>query len=188
MAAIGVLGLQGDAREHLAMLGRIGVPAMLVRSADDLSRAAGLIIPGGESTVIGKLLEHDGFDKEVARRARAGMPVWGTCAGAILLATQIADSDQPRLGLWEMRIARNAYGRQIASFEAQLDIAGIGSVPALFIRAPMIESCEGDVLARHNGTIVMARNKNLLATTFHPELTDDARVHAYFARMAQQAF
>ena len=182
---IGVLALQGDFREHKAMLTRLGADVVEVRAPRDLDGVHGLIMPGGESTTIGNLLAATGLDEEIAARVRDGMAVWGTCAGAILLATDIEGSTQPRLGLIDMRIARNAYGRQVESFRAELDAKGIGRIPAFFIRAPVIRSCAGDVLASHDGTPVLVRKGNILVSTFHPELTEDTSVHAYFLEMAK---
>lgn len=187
MVAVGVLCLQGDIVEHAQALASCGAQAVDVRRPEDLARVQGLIIPGGESTTIGRLMRERGLDEAIVAAAQRGMPVWGTCAGAILLATDIAGSDQPRLSLMRMRVARNAYGRQAESFETSLDVEGLGDVPAVFIRAPVIESCEGRVLARHQGTPVVVVEKNLMASTFHPELTGDARVHGLFLRMVSRA-
>lgn len=184
---VGVLALQGAFREHRWMLERCGAEAVEVRKPADLDGVAGLIIPGGESTTIGKMLVDWGLMDKIKERAAAGMPIYGTCAGMILLARDIAGSDQPRLGLMDIRVRRNAFGRQRESFEADLKVAEFGqeSVRAVFIRAPYIESAGPDVkvLAAVGEHIVIARQDQLLATAFHPELTADDRIHRYFIAM-----
>lgn len=188
---VGVLAMQGAFREHAKALRALGAEAVEVRRPSQLAELSGLILPGGESTTIGQLLQEFGFDSAIRALAAAGKPVYGTCAGMILLADDIAGSDQYRLGLMHMRVRRNAFGRQRESFEAQLSIPAIGSDPvaAVFIRAPYIESVgEGcEVLSTYEGKIVMARQNNVLATAFHPELTEDLQVHRYFLDMAQAA-
>ena len=185
---IGVLALQGDFREHMWAVEKVGAEAVAVKRPAQLEDLAGLIIPGGESTTIGKLMGEYGFLEAIPERHRHGMAIYGTCAGAILLARDIVGSDQPRLGLMDMSVRRNAYGRQRESFEVLLDIPALGedSFPAVFIRAPYIEAVYGsaEVLATYQGHIVMARQGRLLASSFHPELTEDTRVHAYFLDMA----
>jgi pyridoxal 5'-phosphate synthase pdxT subunit len=184
---IGVLALQGAFREHVQMLRGIGVGACEVRLPGELTECDGLIIPGGESTTIGKVARAYGLMEPLREYARAGRPVWGTCAGMILLASDIG-RETPHLGLMDVKVQRNAFGRQVDSFEVDLAIAGteaLARVPfhAVFIRAPLIESVGPgvEVLARlPDGTIVAARQKNLLATSFHPELTRDGRVHEMF--------
>lgn len=186
---IGVLALQGAFREHRWMLERCGAEAVEVRKPEDLDDLAGLVIPGGESTTIGKLLVEWGLMDKIKERAAAGMAVYGTCAGMILLAREIVGSDQPRLGLMDVTVRRNAFGRQRESFEADLKVPEFGAEPvrAVFIRAPYIESAGPDVkvLAAVGDHIVIARQGNLLATAFHPELTDDDRIHKYFIEMIQ---
>jgi 5'-phosphate synthase pdxT subunit len=182
---IGVLALQGAFREHIVSLEALGVRAVAVRLTDQLADCAGLVIPGGESTAIGKLMETYGFYDAVAARHAEGMAIWGTCAGAILIARHVLDAlpDQRTLELMDITIRRNAYGRQVDSFEAPLDLAGLREpFTGVFIRAPWIESVgEGvDVLARHDGHIVAARQGDLMATTFHPELTGDPGIHRLF--------
>lgn len=179
MVAVGVLALQGAFREHRVILEGLGAQVVEVRAPADLDGVQGLIIPGGESTVIGNLLQSTGLDRAIVSRAAMGMPIWGTCAGAILLATDIEGSSQPRLGLWEMRIARNAYGRQVASFETILE-GEMGELPAMFIRAPIIRKAAGQVLASHEGNPVLVTHGHLMATTFHPELTGSRKVHELF--------
>lgn len=186
---IGVLALQGAFREHRWMLERCGAEAVEVRKPEDLDDLAGLVIPGGESTTIGKLLGEWGLMDKIKERAAAGMAIYGTCAGMILLARDIAGSDQPRLGLMDVTVRRNAFGRQRESFEADLNVPEFGPEPvrAVFIRAPYIESAGPGVkvMAAVGEHIVIARQGNLLATAFHPELTDDDRIHKYFIAMIQ---
>lgn len=184
---IGILALQGDYEAHAAMLQGLGADPVLVRDVEELSRVQGLIIPGGESTTIGKLLVRTGLDEAVRQRVRQGMPVYGTCAGMILLAQRIVGSEQPRLGLMNITVARNAFGRQVDSFEADIEIPAFGSPPVrgVFIRAPYVtEVGPGvEVLALFGDVIVAVREKQMLATAFHPELTNDSRIHASFVQM-----
>jgi 5'-phosphate synthase pdxT subunit len=189
---IGVLSLQGDYLAHAAMLRQLpGVEACLVRDAVELGEAQGLIIPGGESTTIGKLLDRAGLIEPIQQRARAGMPVYGTCAGLILMAQRIEGSDQHRLGLLDMLVARNAFGRQIDSFEAAVPVSVLGDEPVrgVFIRAPyVVEAGPGvEVLARYEDRIVAVRQGVLMASAFHPELTNDVRMHRLFADMVRSA-
>ena len=193
---IGVLALQGDFAEHVAALRRLGVEVAEVRRPEQLEGLAGLIIPGGESTTIGKLLADYGLLEPLRQRIGAGWPVWGTCAGAILLADDLGTSaqrlgatEQPRLGGMDITVRRNAFGRQVQSFEADLIVPELGEAPfrAVFIRAPCIERVgpSARTLARlDDGRAVAARQGHLLATCFHPELTDDLRFHQYFLEMA----
>ena len=182
---VGVLALQGAFREHILDLEAIGASVTAVRLPGQLEDLAGLVIPGGESTAIAKLMRTYGFYEPIRTRHAEGMAVWGTCAGAILMADQIADArpDQEPLGLMSCVIRRNAYGRQVDSFEAELDFTGLDEpFPGVFIRAPQIEQVteEVEVLSSHRGQPVAIRQRDLLATTFHPELTGDPRVHRYF--------
>ena len=182
---IGVLALQGDFAEHRKTLERLGADVVEVRLPGDLEGLDGLVIPGGESTTIGKLLVDYGLLDPLRERVRAGLPTLGTCAGAIVLASDIGGLDQPLVGAMDLKVRRNAFGRQLQSFEADLPMAALGDRPvrAIFIRAPAIESVgpAGEVLARlQDGTIVAARQGKLVATAFHPELTDDDRFHAYW--------
>ncbi len=184
----GVLALQGDFAEHIAMLERIGVETAEVRLPRDLDRVDALIMPGGESTTFGKLAVRWGLIEPIRSFAHAGRPVWGTCAGLIFLARDVG-RDQPTLGLMDIRVRRNAFGRQVDSFTIGLDIAGVPGepYPGVFIRAPLIESAGPGVetlCMLTDGTIVAARQGNLLATSFHPELTRDVRVHELFLKMA----
>lgn len=185
MTTIGVLALQGAFIEHVHTLERLGVAAREVRLPRDLDGLDGLIMPGGESTTIGKLMVQYHLDEPIRERARAGFPIWGTCAGMILLAKDIGGLRQPLIGVMDIVVERNAFGRQLDSFEADLAIPAIGAEPfrTIFIRAPLIHSVSGEatVLARlADGRIVAARQGNLLATSFHPELTNDDRLHRYF--------
>lgn len=179
-----MLDLQGAVREHVRMLESLGCTAVRVKRAEHLEGLEGLILPGGESTTLGKLLVRYGLDEAIRERVADGLPVYGTCAGLILLAKDIPGSDQPRLGLMDIRVKRNAYGRQVDSFEADLDIPAVGPPPfrAVFIRAPYIEAVAPgvEVLAEHAGHIVAARQGRFLVSAFHPELTEDPRLHAYF--------
>jgi pyridoxal 5'-phosphate synthase pdxT subunit len=177
-----VLALQGDVLEHLRALRRCGAAAGEVRTAEQLGAVDGLIVPGGESTTIGKLLERFGLMEVVRGRIDAGMPVFGTCAGMIVMAERVEDGE-PLLGLMDVTIRRNAYGRQVDSFEASLDVDGVdGPVRAIFIRAPWVEEVgEGvRVLAEHDGRPVVLEQGSLMAASFHPELVGETALHAYF--------
>ena len=185
---IGVLASQGAFAEHIAILERLGVEAVAVRLPEDLEGIDGLIIPGGESTTISKLMVHYKLSDPIRKLAKKGIPIWGTCAGMIMLADKLPGSTVEPLGLMKIGVKRNAFGRQKESFETELDIPALGKkpFPAVFIRAPAIEECNGDVevLARlDDGTVVAARQGKLLASAFHPELTEDTRFHQYFLDM-----
>jgi pyridoxal 5'-phosphate synthase pdxT subunit len=187
---IGVLALQGAFIEHVQMLRRLGAQAREVRLPADLEGLDGLIIPGGESTTIGKLLVHYELLEPLRHLVGSGFPIYGTCAGTILLAKDIGGLDQPLLATMDMVVERNAFGRQLQSFETDIRIAGLGDAPfrAVFIRAPAIKSAGPgvDVLAKlENGTIVAARQESLLVSCFHPELTDDDRFHRAFLEQVQ---
>lgn len=181
---VGILALQGAFREHRQVLEGLGCEAVEVRKASDLENVNGLIIPGGESTTIGKLLQVDGLGDKIKELAAQDFPIFGTCAGMILLSKQVDDSEQYRLGLMDMTVRRNAFGRQIASFETDLEVPALGSEPvrAVFIRAPFIREVAPNVgiLSEYDGKIVFVRQGNMLASAFHPELTPDHRVHQYF--------
>jgi len=188
---IGVLALQGAFREHRQMLEQCGVDVIEVRKPEDVEQIDGLIIPGGESTTIGKLLVEWGLAERIKARAQQGMPIFGTCAGLIVVAKEIVGyAEQPRLGLMDIAVQRNAYGRQVDSFEHEFTIPALGDRPfkAVFIRAPYIDSCESSVqvLAEHGGKAIFARQKNILVASFHPELTGDDRIHRYFLKMVQE--
>lgn len=188
---VGVLALQGDFREHSEVLRRIGAQPVEVRLPKHLDGVSRLIIPGGESTTIGKLLTIYKLLEPIRARAGRDLAVWGTCAGAILLAREVLDQKrggQPTIGVMDIAVRRNAFGSQLDSFEQPLDAPamGEGPLPGVFIRAPQIESVGGgvEVVARlPGGGIVAARQGRLLATTFHPELTGDDRVHRYFLEL-----
>ncbi|TGB05649.1 pyridoxal 5'-phosphate synthase glutaminase subunit PdxT [Streptomyces sp. MZ04] len=188
---VGVLALQGDVREHLIALASADALARPVRRPEELAEVDGLVIPGGESTTISKLATLFGLLEPLRARVRAGMPVYGTCAGMIMLADKILDprSEQETVGGIDMIVRRNAFGRQNESFEAAVDIAGIEGAPVegVFIRAPWVESvgARAEVLAEHEGHIVAVRQGNALATSFHPELTGDHRVHELFVGMVR---
>ncbi|MEV0601674.1 pyridoxal 5'-phosphate synthase glutaminase subunit PdxT [Streptomyces sp. NPDC050315] len=190
---IGVLALQGDVREHLTALASADALARPVRRAEELDELDGLVIPGGESTTISKLAGVFGMLEPLRAFIRAGKPVYGTCAGMIMVAEKLLDGrdDQETFGGIDMIVRRNAFGRQNESFEAAVDVAGIdgGPVEGVFIRAPWVESvgAEVEVLAEHGGHTVAVRQGNVLATSFHPELTGDHRVHAFFVDMVRHA-
>jgi len=182
---IGVLALQGAFREHVYALEALDARVSAVRLPDQLGELDGLIIPGGESTAISKLMETYGFYEPIADRHSQGMALWGTCAGAILIAKTVLEgvAGQRGLELMDVEVRRNAYGRQVDSFEVDLDFEHIGEpFRGIFIRAPWLETVgEGvEVLAQHEGHICAARQRRLMATTFHPELTGDPRVHRFF--------
>lgn len=192
MMKIGVLALQGAFIEHIKMLRELGVEAVEVRLPEELEGLDGLIIPGGESTTIGKLAEMYGF-MEPLRAFAAGHAVWGTCAGMIFMAREIG-KDQPLLGIMDIVVERNAFGRQVDSFETDLSIPALNNgvvkpFPAVFIRAPRLVDTWGDaqILAElADGTAVAARQGKWLVTSFHPELTGDNRLHAYFLELARR--
>jgi 5'-phosphate synthase pdxT subunit len=183
---IGVLALQGDVREHIRSLGDCGVTAVAVKKPDEISAVDALVIPGGESTTIAKLARSFGVFDLISSRIRSGMPVYGSCAGMILIAHTVLDAieGQETFGGIDAVVRRNAFGRQVDSFEADLHFSGITATPfrAIFIRAPWVESVgsEVKVLASLDGHPVAIRQGHLLATSFHPELTGDNRVHRYF--------
>jgi pyridoxal 5'-phosphate synthase pdxT subunit len=188
---VGVLALQGDVVEHLAALERSGAQAIAVKTPADLERVDGLVIPGGESTTVMKLLERFGLATPIVDRVRKGMPLWGTCMGMIVAAHDVAGIEQPTLDLIDITVRRNAFGRQNESAEIALPIPALGpdAFPAIFIRAPWIERVGPGVklLASRDGHGVMVREGNVLGTSFHPELTHDPRVHAYFLKMVEAA-
>ncbi|RPF47162.1 pyridoxal phosphate synthase yaaE subunit [Thermodesulfitimonas autotrophica] len=181
---VGVLALQGAFREHKWALERLGVSAPLVLKAEDLAAIDALIIPGGESTTIGRLLNVFGLMAPLLARVAAGLPVFGTCAGMVLLAREIEGSAQPRLGVMDVTVRRNAFGRQVDSFEVDLTVSVLGPPPfrGVFIRAPYITRVGPgvEVLACLAEKVILVRQGRLLAASFHPELTDDLRLHRYF--------
>ncbi len=188
---IGVLAVQGDVVEHRAVLRRLGVEEVEVRSPRDLADLDGLILPGGESTTIGKLMVRYGLDRAIPDQAGRGMAIYGTCAGMILLARRAAGGEPPLLRLMDISVIRNAYGRQVDSFEADLDIPVLGPplLRAVFIRAPVMDHVGPgvEVLASLDGRPVLAREGRLLVSSFHPELAPDDRVHRYFLSMVPTA-
>jgi len=182
---VGILALQGDFREHREVLERMGHTVREIRKPGQLEGIDALIIPGGESTTIARLILSNGMPLPIHEFCASGRPVWGTCAGAILLARHVDNLDRPGIEVMDIAVRRNAFGRQVDSFEADIEITGIEGQPfrAVFIRAPLIVGVDPGVeaIARlDNRTIVAARQGNLLATSFHPELTGDTRLHEYF--------
>jgi len=190
---IGVLALQGDVREHVHAIEAAGGAAVPVRTREEIEAVDGLIIPGGESTTVGKLLARFGLMEVVRAMPGACKPIFGTCTGMILLAKDVENSgvDQPRLELMDVTVRRNAFGRQVDSFEEDVPVQGIDGPPvrAVFIRAPYITHMQPgvEVLAEFQGHPVLVREGELLAAAFHPELTDDTRVHGLFIEMVRQA-
>ena len=195
---IGVLAVQGDVVEHVRMLEDVGAQAVRVRRAADLANVDALVVPGGESTVMMRLIAQGDLLEPLRERIAAGMPAYGSCAGMILLADRILDgaAGQQTLGGLDVTVRRNAFGRQVASFEADVTVDGVdgGPVRAVFIRAPWVEEVGAGVevlssvaLPTGGEAVVAVRQGNLLATSFHPEVTDDARVHALFVRMVEHA-
>lgn len=184
---VGVLALQGAFREHVNMVSRLGAAVREIRQRKDMEGIDAMIIPGGESTTIGKLLVELDILELLRQRIAQGMPVYGSCAGLILLCRDIEHSTQPRLGVLDATVRRNAFGRQVDSFEMELDMPALGivSFPAVFIRAPVLISTGSDVqvLARVHHQAVAVRQENVLGTSFHPELTSDMRMHRYFLGM-----
>ena len=187
---IGVLALQGAFREHCWMLEGCGVTAVEIRKPEELDDVVGLVIPGGESTTIGKLMVQWGLMEKIKVRVSQGMAIYGTCAGMIMLAKEIVESDQPRLGLMDVTVKRNGFGRQRESFEATMSVPEFGKEPvqAVFIRAPYIETSGESVkvMALVKDKIVIARQDKILVTAFHPELTNDNRIHKYFISMIKE--
>ena len=190
---IGVLALQGAFAEHRKMLGKLGIESFEIRKKSDLSNAVnnndidGLIIPGGESTVIGKLLyDLDLFD-DIKKLILEGLPVFGTCAGLILLAKEIENDSRTYLGAMDIKVRRNAYGRQLGSFFTESEFKGVGVIPMTFIRAPYISSVgkNVEILSEVDGNVVAAKENNILVTSYHPELNDDLKVHKFFAEMCK---
>lgn len=187
---IGVLDLQGAVREHVNLLEECGCEVIRIKTVEQLANIDGLVMPGGESTTIGKLMVKYGFVDAILAKAQQGMPIYGTCAGMILLAKNLVNNQQPLLSLMDITVQRNGFGRQINSFEADLVIEQIGEpFRAVFIRAPYIHSVDKDdvqVLAKFENKIVMARQANYLVSAFHPELTNDKRIHQYFLNMIKK--
>ncbi|MCH1627859.1 pyridoxal 5'-phosphate synthase glutaminase subunit PdxT [Fredinandcohnia quinoae] len=190
MVKIGVLGLQGAVREHVDSIEASGAEAVVVKRVEQLEELDGLILPGGESTTIRRLIDKYHFMDPLREFAKTGKPMFGTCAGLILLAKKIVGYEQPHLGLMSVTVERNSFGRQRESFEAELMIPDVADdFIGVFIRAPhIIEAGENvEILAKHNGRIVAAREGQFLSCSFHPELTDDHRLTAYFVKMVKEA-
>lgn len=190
MVTVGVLSLQGSVAEHIAAFGKIpDVKCIEVKTLEALARVDAMVLPGGESTTIAKLLNFFGLMQPLRERIKNGMPVWGTCAGMILLANDLVD-ESAHLAVMDITVCRNAYGRQIDSFSRQALIPSVSEQPVelIFIRAPWIEKvgAQAEVLCRLNGHIVAARQGNMLATSFHPELSEDCAFQNYFAKMIKQ--
>ena len=186
---IGVFALQGAFIEHERALLSLGAQVKEIRHLNDFTAdLEGVVLPGGESTVQGKLLKEGGILEPLKKRIQEGLPVFGTCAGMILLANHLSNDDHVYLGTLDATVKRNAYGRQLGSFEKELEVKGVGKYPAVFIRAPFVEKAgKGvEVLAECESKIVAVRQGHMLATAFHPELTDDLRLHAYFMDMIRK--
>lgn len=191
MTKIGILALQGAFAEHEQVLNSLSAQTVQIRNRQDWeahSDLDGLILPGGESTVMGKLLHDLDLFEPIKAKIEKDLPVFGTCAGLILLAKTIVGDQTKHLASMDISVARNAYGRQLGSFVTNADFKGIGEIPMVFIRGPIIETVgpEVQVLSQVKGAIVAAKEKNMLVTSFHPELTGDTRVHAYFLEMVAQ--
>lgn len=189
MAKIGVLALQGAVKEHIQQIELLGHEAVAVKTSDDLRGIDGLILPGGESTTIGKMLERNDLLEPIKAMAQQGVPMFGTCAGLILLAKKIRNSKTPHLSLMDVEVERNSFGRQVDSFEVPISISSIGEeITAVFIRAPHIVSVgeHVEILATYEERIVLARDGQFLGCSFHPELTDDVRILEFFIGMVNE--
>ena len=183
---VGVVAVQGAFEEHCSALGKLGVSVKEIRSVSDLSQNIdGLIFPGGESTAQGKLLRESGLFDMILPIIKGGLPVYGTCAGMVLLAKRIENDERKHFAVMDITVKRNAYGRQLGSFVTTGDFGNMGKIPMYFIRAPYISSVGKDVvvLSSESGAITAAREANMLVTSFHPEVTDDLTVHSYFLSM-----
>ncbi|KQU56170.1 pyridoxal 5'-phosphate synthase glutaminase subunit PdxT [Rossellomorea marisflavi] len=190
MTKIGVLGLQGAVREHIRSIEASGAEALVIKRVEQLEEVDGLIMPGGESTTMRRLIDRYGFMEPLREFASAGKPMFGTCAGLILLAKKLVGYDAPHLGVMDVTVERNSFGRQKESFEADLTINHVGEAfNAVFIRAPHIVEAgeEVEILAEHDGRIVLARHGQFLGCSFHPELTDDHRLTQYFVKMVEES-
>ena len=189
---IGILALQGAFEEHAKVLEKLGVVSVEIRNLDDFQQVqsdlSGLILPGGESTTMGKLLRDQQMLIPIREAILSGLPVFGTCAGLILLAKEIVSQEESHLATMDIVVERNAYGRQLGSFYTEAECKGVGQIPMTFIRGPIITSVgEGvEILATVDNQIVAAQEQNMLVTSFHPELTDDARLHQYFINMCKE--
>ena len=190
MVKVGVLGLQGAVREHVRSIEASGAEAIVIKKVEQLAEIDGLIIPGGESTTMRRLIDKYSFMEPLREFGASGKPVFGTCAGLILIAQEIVGYEEPHLGLMDAKVERNSFGRQVDSFEAELTIAGVANdFVGVFIRAPHIVEVGEDVevLCKHNGRIVAARQGQFLGCSFHPELTDDHRITQYFVNMVKES-
>jgi pyridoxal 5'-phosphate synthase pdxT subunit len=190
MIKIGVLGLQGAVREHVHSIEESGAEAVVIKKVEQLKDVDGLILPGGESTTMRRLIDKYNFMDALKEFANSGKPVYGTCAGLILLAKKVVGYDEPHIGVMDVTVERNSFGRQRESFEAELNITGVAEdFPAVFIRAPhIVEAGENvEVICKHDGRIVTAREGNILGCSFHPELTNDHRITGYFVNMVKEA-
>ncbi|MFS0657104.1 pyridoxal 5'-phosphate synthase glutaminase subunit PdxT [Bacillus sp. 179-C3.3 HS] len=188
MVTVGVLGLQGAVREHIQSIEACGVEGKIIKRVEELETVDGLIIPGGESTTMRRLMDTYQFIEPIKAFAAQGKPVFGTCAGLIMLANHIEDREDAHLGLLNVSVARNSFGRQVDSFEADLEVKGLNApFTGVFIRAPHITSADPsvEVLAEYDGRIVMAKENNILGCSFHPELTDDHRLTEMFVKMVK---
>jgi len=189
---IGILALQGAFEEHEKVLDKLGVTSVEIRNLDDFqqhqSDLSGLIMPGGESTTMGKLLRDQQMLLPIREAILSGLPVFGTCAGLILLAKEIISQEESHLATMDIVVERNAYGRQLGSFYTEAECKGVGKIPMIFIRGPIISSLgeDAEILATVDDQIVAAQEKNMLVTSFHPELTDDVRLHQYFINMCKE--
>ena len=189
---IGILALQGAFEEHGKVLEKLGVVSVEIRNLDDFqqhqSDLFGLILPGGESTTMGKLLRDQQMLLPIRGAILSGLPVFGTCAGLILLAKEITSQEESHLATMDIVVERNAYGRQLGSFYTEAECKGVGKIPMTFIRGPIISSLgeDAEILATVDDQIVAAQEKNMLVTSFHPELTDDVRLHQYFINMCKE--
>lgn len=189
---IGILGIQGSRKEHAKILEKLGAEILYVRTPEELAKIDAIVMPGGESTTMGKLMKRNGLGKALKKRLETGMPAYGTCAGAILLAKKIVSEEKAAgLEMMDVEISRNAYGSQLDSFIAELNVDRFGGQPleAVFIRAPQIKkvSKEVEVLAEYDGSAVLLQQGKILISMFHPELTEDTRVHEYFLSLANGA-
>jgi pyridoxal 5'-phosphate synthase pdxT subunit len=190
MIKIGVLALQGAVREHIRSLEECGVEAVAIKRKEELEEVDGLILPGGESTAMRRLIDKYDFMDALKEFARVGKPMFGTCAGLILLAKELVGYDDSHIGVMDIKVERNSFGRQVDSFEADLTIKDVAdSFPAVFIRAPhIVQAGENvEILSKHNDRIVAAREGQFLGCSFHPELTDNHRLTAYFVEMVKEA-
>ncbi|WP_110927945.1 pyridoxal 5'-phosphate synthase glutaminase subunit PdxT [Bacillus massiliglaciei] len=189
MLKIGVLSLQGAVTEHMKQIKKLGASPIEIKHAEQLNEIDGLILPGGESTTVRKLMDRYGFMEPIRKFADSEKPIFGTCAGMVLLAKNLSDSEEGHLSLIDITVKRNAFGRQKESFETMLSLKGIKeSVPAVFIRAPLVEhaSDEVEILAEYEGQIVAAKQGNILVTSFHPELTEDYKLLSFFLDMIKE--